>query len=1628
MSISDSTGPDNGSDMDGQMASQSQGDMIRSFSTPLYRTQGSMIPSRFVRGHEGLDVDSDTCILALRPRMNHKSSTPMSPVLSPDVALAHENQSHAGEMSLPRSNSEITPMHSTTYFSNQTTSVSGLKTRVLGKTQDFTARLKRSLAPSRYRATSLTITAKREKETELRKLYNGKQLGGASARFNAKQEGRFLLNFCMCRQVVVNTDFDDTKRTTTLRKTQGKPCRNSRPDGFVARPRGRDRSFFDSRSSVDNKSGMYNGARYTNVEMCLFNDALLLVQYTRQNCFPICPPLFLNSLAVTGTSVTSHHHQRKFDLIHGDSRVTVKVNSEEIRDNLVMQIQGALEWLDTVDSYTVTLAGRDSTVRTRLTTQPFPETRTSLTDTNVEFHLGVPIGHEEDSDIEETTLTKIRRTRSSSTSSSERTSHQSSCIHNEYRTLRETVEGNYDVDVSSNNMNIDACISKSTRNGDEIDVNGQERDNVNIALDENPSQWRRAKSYEVVKVEPLSATSRRPHASSAVGPRTSAAIAPKSACTRDSVAKISVDVHPNNRVFDDKQSVKTKGGIQCLSVNGDDIMMYSLYEEEGKDRMYVLAATVEKLVERLADEFPFDSEFANVFLISYQSIIDGPTLIRMLIGRFNSKPRSISKEDQDFYAKWKKPIQTKVLRVILMWVWQHWSDFASNDTLYQLLTDFVPLVEKSGFVISSFMLNEAIANREKRHIERTRIIEELNALASQHEAQDGWFASNSERDIAEAITLLDSTIYSTIPTRQLLYHIWPRKPSMTTKKDECTEEENAKQTCMHAIPGAAILTSKQNKHQSELKSTDPPVASSSPELLSLSATTSPSQIANNHSRPLTADTNTQYTNDCCVCNSSDASIDESVSRLSKSCNRNGETALQQDPTPALSPSFSFHKSSTMTNPNVQPNVVLADKGASRSLSTPILMSSTGTCSLPGSPYTPHGNSTLTSSPRRTNKDKSLAQSTSACPSSTSNTKAALSVLANPTSSASYDSENPLSTVKEHRDSCTECKPSLSNCSQDLDGELSCNETAGELEDRNVDTGVNTNVRPGGCGCGAGSDDESEPKIRNKKYPHRRSNSIGSITFKRKSISAISSVIETAREAWKPLQDSKDVPEKSTNAKLNMNGNSLSKAIMIRTKVPQKGTHRAGEGSFCTRSVDEVNDMTKSVSTNVCPPSSGSKSRGVLPSPRLSIDSAKHFFNRSRRNSLDNKCITKIASVTHNNDESENASNPETKIASMNTGGCTVANSCGHDRKRSVSVDSIVTPCPLLSNASQLQSQPNQTEQPTQIQAQQNMSTNANGLIIGAEIGVANQGSVASLQAIHHISPTPLKKSRSVMDKSNRNRSMSSVHHVSLNERVTSVIKRMVSSEETKLELFQDIDPITGRLEVGMGNRYADSPQLKEFIYRFNYESYWVATEICTLRDDTRSQARYIVKFFTIAKICISLRNYYGAFAIMGGLRFPPVRALKEAWRSISPAILADIKDFETTYMNPASNMKSYRKSVPPPGSHPALPFVPLALKDLVFINDGNKKLIPNTKMYNFDRLRRIAETCQTLTDYKRPVYKLAKNPQLMGQLQNAKMTTSLDYLRVLNTKNPPPERIVKLVREDTNRRLARKANTRAHLV
>uniref|UniRef100_A0A671MG64 Rap guanine nucleotide exchange factor (GEF) 5a n=1 Tax=Sinocyclocheilus anshuiensis TaxID=1608454 RepID=A0A671MG64_9TELE len=114
-------------------------------------------------------------------------------------------------------------------------------------------------------------------------------------------------------------------------------------------------------------------------------------------------------------------------------------------------------------------------------------------------------------------------------------------------------------------------------------------------------------------------------------------------------------------------------------------------------------------------------------------------------------------------------------------------------------------------------------------------------------------------------------------------------------------------------------------------------------------------------------------------------------------------------------------------------------------------------------------------------------------------------------------------------------------------------------------------------------------------------------------------------------------------------------------------------------------------------------------------------------------------------------------------------------------------------------------------------------------------------------------------------------------------------------------------------------------------------------------------------LCPSLRNLNSSFAIIMGLNTAAVSRLNQTWEKVPGKFKKLFSELELL-TDPSMNHKAYRdafKKTKPP----KIPFMPLLLKDITFIHEGNKTFHDN--LVNFEKLHMIADTvrlirhCQT---------------------------------------------------------------------
>uniref|UniRef100_A0A7N5ZVL9 Rap guanine nucleotide exchange factor (GEF) 3 n=1 Tax=Anabas testudineus TaxID=64144 RepID=A0A7N5ZVL9_ANATE len=196
---------------------------------------------------------------------------------------------------------------------------------------------------------------------------------------------------------------------------------------------------------------------------------------------------------------------------------------------------------------------------------------------------------------------------------------------------------------------------------------------------------------------------------------------------------------------------------------------------------------------------------------------------------------------------------------------------------------------------------------------------------------------------------------------------------------------------------------------------------------------------------------------------------------------------------------------------------------------------------------------------------------------------------------------------------------------------------------------------------------------------------------------------------------------------------------------------------------------------------------------------------------------------------------------------------------------------------------------------------------------------------------------------------------------------------------------------------AITANLERFVRRFNEVQYWVVTELC-LCEDLVKRALLLKKFIKIAAVLKEQRNLNSFFAVMFGLSNSAVQRLYKTWERI-PSKIKRIYCAYERLMDPSRNHRAYRLTVAKL-SPPYIPFMPLLLKDVTFIHEGNPNYVD--KLVNFEKMRMIAKTVKIVRGCRSQPYNsdhalpLRSSSNIRHYIQNLKVTDNQRKLTQLS--------------------------------
>ncbi|XP_008590671.1 PREDICTED: rap guanine nucleotide exchange factor 3-like isoform X2 [Galeopterus variegatus] len=156
-------------------------------------------------------------------------------------------------------------------------------------------------------------------------------------------------------------------------------------------------------------------------------------------------------------------------------------------------------------------------------------------------------------------------------------------------------------------------------------------------------------------------------------------------------------------------------------------------------------------------------------------------------------------------------------------------------------------------------------------------------------------------------------------------------------------------------------------------------------------------------------------------------------------------------------------------------------------------------------------------------------------------------------------------------------------------------------------------------------------------------------------------------------------------------------------------------------------------------------------------------------------------------------------------------------------------------------------------------------------------------------------------------------------------------------------------------RDVTTANLERFMHRFNELQYWVATELC-LCPVPGPRAQLLRKFIKLAAHLKEQKNLNSFFAVMFGLSNSAISRLAHTWERL-PHKIRKLYSALERLLDPSWNHRVYRLALTKL-SPPIIPFMPLLLKDMTFIQEGNHTLVEN--LINFEKMRMMARAVRML--------------------------------------------------------------------
>jgi len=194
------------------------------------------------------------------------------------------------------------------------------------------------------------------------------------------------------------------------------------------------------------------------------------------------------------------------------------------------------------------------------------------------------------------------------------------------------------------------------------------------------------------------------------------------------------------------------------------------------------------------------------------------------------------------------------------------------------------------------------------------------------------------------------------------------------------------------------------------------------------------------------------------------------------------------------------------------------------------------------------------------------------------------------------------------------------------------------------------------------------------------------------------------------------------------------------------------------------------------------------------------------------------------------------------------------------------------------------------------------------------------------------------------------------------------------------------------NKEQVAPTLTHLARQFNMWSGMVATDII-LGNSLSDQVAMVKFYIRVMNHLLQMNNFQSLMAIASGLNCSSVSRLKGIWSKVPPRYQELLANTDRV-MSPLGNYKYYRQLLAENrDKNPIVPYLVVFLRDLTFINDGNRETLSSEvtsimdtpkELPNFEKMVLLGQQILELEAYRKVPYDIEENPTVINLLKNAR--------------------------------------------